>query len=138
DDDWWRIKRHLGLRRLRRRGPRWMEALGGLRQPAVGRRFDFKTPVARQATSARVVMSDVWRGIEVAAAIDPGLNLPALAKTPLALYDRVGCVDAVNDDGHARPTRNHDIEAAAGKSGQRRFDQNRECYANAHRSGAPI
>ena len=72
-------------------------------------------------------MSDVWRGIEVAAAIDPGLNLLALAKTPLALNDRVGCVDAVNDDGHARPTRNHDIEAAAGKSGQRRSNQDCEC-----------
>jgi hypothetical protein len=75
DDNRWRIKRYLGLHRLRGglRGPGLMIALGGLRQPAVGRRFDFKSPVARLTTGARIVVTDVRRGINVAAAIDRGL-----------------------------------------------------------------
>src|SRR6266404_2352459 len=109
-----------------------METLGATRQPAVGRRFDFETPVAWHATCARIVMTDVGSEIDVAAAINRGLHLLTPAETPFAFDHGIGCVDAVNDDGHAGAARNHDVEAAAGKGRPRRCDQNRQCQASAH------
>ena len=44
-----------------------------------------------------------------------GCDLVALAETPLTLDHRIGCIDAVDDDGHAGAAGNYDIEAAAGK-----------------------
>jgi hypothetical protein len=93
-----------------------MKALGGRRQLAVGRRFDFKTSVTRQVTGAWIITADPRDGIDIAAAINLGLHLLTLAKTPLAFDDGIGRVDAVDDDGQAGPTRDHDIEAAAGES----------------------
>src|SRR5260370_27899100 len=99
-----------------------MIALSGLRQPAVGRRLDFEAPVARQMTCTRIVMTDVRREIDIAAAIDRGLHLLALAQTPFAFDDGVRSVDAINDDGHARAAGPYDVEAAAGESRPRRSD----------------
>jgi hypothetical protein len=134
DDNRWRIKRYLGLHRLRGRlrGPGLMIALGGLRQPAVGRRFDFKPPVARLTTGARIVMTDVRRGIDVAAAIDRGLHMHALAEAPVAFDDGIGCIDAVNDDGYAGAARNHDDGSAVGQGRPRRSDQNCQCQPSTH------
>jgi hypothetical protein len=67
-------------------------------------------------------MTDVRREIDIAAAIDRGLHLLALAETPFAFDDGVGSVDAVNDDGHAGAAGNYDVEAAAGESRPRRSD----------------
>src|ERR1700730_5850672 len=115
-----------------------MVALRGLRRPAVGRRLDFETPVARQTTGARIVMTDVRRKIDIPAAIDRGLHLLALAETPFAFDDGVGCVDAVNDDGHAGAAGYYDIEAAPGHARPRRSDQKCQCQASAHGFGLPI
>ena len=41
----------------------------------------------------------------------------ALAKAPIAFDHRIGCIDAVDDDGHARPARNDDIEASPAQAG---------------------
>src|ERR1700692_2221207 len=109
-----------------------MPALRGPRQPAVGRRLDFETPVAGHLTSARIVMTDVRPDINVAAAIDRGLDMDALGETPVAFDHRVGCVDAIDDDGHARPAWNHDIEAVASRSRPRRSDQNGQRQPSAH------
>src|ERR1700687_1200226 len=106
-----------------------MVARGGA---AAGRRFDFETPVARRMTGARIVMTDVGHEIDVAAAIDRGLHLLALAETPFAFDHGVGCVDAVNDDGHAGAAGHYDIETAAGKGRGRRSDHNCQCHPGAH------
>ena len=60
-------------------------------------------------------MTDLGAGIDVAAAINRGLHLLTPAKAPFAFDHSIGCVDAVNDDGHVGAARNHDVEAAAGK-----------------------
>src|SRR5471032_1055595 len=105
-----------------------MIALGGLRQPAVGRRLDFETAVARHVTGTRIIMADARLDIGDAAAIDRGLYMHALAKTPVAFNDGIGCVDAVNDDGHPGAAWNHDDgTAGAGEGAQRGSDQNDGC-----------
>ena len=58
-----------------------MIALRGLRQLAVGGRFDFETSVARLMTGARIVMADVRGDIDGAATIDRRLHMDALAET---------------------------------------------------------
>ena len=73
-------------------------------------------------------MTDIGHGIDVAAAIDRWLHLHALAEAPFAFDHGIGCIDAVNDDGHAGAAGNHDLEtAAAGKSRGRRSDQKCQC-----------
>src|ERR1700682_5218066 len=104
-----------------------MVALRGLRPPGVGRRLDFETPGTRAQTGPPRVTTDGRRKIDIPPAIDRGLHLLALAETPFAFDDGVGCVDAVNDDGHAGAAGNYDIEAAAGQSLPRRSDQNCQC-----------
>src|SRR5450756_1014984 len=79
-----------------------MIALGGLRQLAVGWRLHFETPIAGQMARTRVIVTDGRHGIDVAAAIDRGHHMHALGKAPIALDDRIRCVDAVDDDGDAR------------------------------------
>ena len=80
-------------------------------------------------------MTDVRLGIDVAAAIDRRLHMHALAEAPVAFDHRIGCIDAVDDDGHAGAAGNHDDgTAAAGQSRQRRSDQNGQCQADAHHS----
>src|SRR4051812_33348641 len=81
---------------------------------------------------ARIIMADVWNRIDVAATIDGRLHMRALAETPVALDHRIGCIEAVNDDGYADTARNHDFKAAAGKSRRRRRHQDCQCHANAH------
>ena len=58
-------------------------------------------------------MTDMRLGIDVAAAIDGRLDMDALAKTPVAFDHRVGCIDAVDDDGHAGAAGNHDVGTVA-------------------------
>ena len=93
-----------------------MIALRRLRQPPVGGRFDLQPAVARPMTGARIVVSDIGKRIDKTAAIDGRGDMTALGKSPIALDHRIGCVDAVNDDGHAGAAGNDDVEAAAGKS----------------------
>ena len=81
-------------------------------------------------------MTDIRNRIDVAAAVNGRLDLVALAQPPLALDHRIGCVDAVNDDGYADAARNHDIEATAGKGGRIRRDEKCQCHADAHRLGS--
>src|ERR1700751_1408103 len=109
-----------------------MPALRGLRQPAVGRRLDFETPVAGHLTCAWIVVTDVRHDIDVAPARDRGLDMDALGETPAALDHRVGCIDAIDNNGHARPAWNHDIEAVASRSRPRRSDQNGQRQPSAH------
>src|SRR5258705_10625256 len=115
-----------------------MEVWRAKRQLAVGRRFDFKTAVARHTTGARIVMTDLGAEIDVAAAVDRGLHLLTPAETPFAFDHRIGGVDAVNDDGHVGAARNHDVEAAASEGRWRRSDQNREGQASAHGFVLPV
>ena len=61
-------------------------------------------------------MSDIRHRIDIAAAIDRGLHMHALAETPIALDHRIGCIDAIDDDGNAGPAGHHDRKAAAGQS----------------------
>src|SRR5665213_3067293 len=99
-----------------------MKTLRRLPQDTAGWRFDFKPPVARQMTGARIIMADLRLGIERAAAINGRLHVDAAAETPVAFDHRIGDVDAVDDDGHAGAARNHEIESLAGDSRQRRSD----------------
>src|SRR5690242_4073270 len=91
------IERYLRGLRDRLRRPGLIKALRRPRQPAVGRRLDFETAVARLMTGARIVMSDVRREIDVAAAIDRGLHMHVLGEAPVAFDDGIRCIDAVND-----------------------------------------
>src|SRR5476649_2612022 len=110
-----------------------MIALRGLRQPAVGRRFDFKTPIARYMTGTRIIMSDARLEIDEAAAKDRGLHMLSLVETPIAFDDGIGCIDAVDNDGHAGAAWNHDDGTiAAGEGRQRRSGQNDDCKSGTH------
>src|SRR5262245_40298762 len=82
-----------------------------------------------------IVAADIGSGVDVAATIDGGLHLLALAETPLSLDHRIGCIDAVDHDGHAGPAWNNDVETAraAGKGRRCHRDQNCQCYACPHR-----
>src|SRR5258708_37665374 len=99
-----------------------MIALRGLRQLAVGRRLDFEAPVARRVTGRRIEMTDMQIGIDRAATINGGLPMHALAETPVAFDHGIGCVDAVNDDGHTGPAGNDDDRTAVGHAGPARTD----------------
>ena len=68
----------------------------------------------------------------IAAAVDGRLHLPVLAKTPFAFDHRIGCIDAVNDDGHVDAAGNDDVKTAAGESRRRHRHQDCQCHANAH------
>src|SRR4249919_1800344 len=106
-----------------------MVALGGSRLAGW---LDFQTPITRIATETRIVVTD-RRLEDRPATVDGGLHMDTLAEAPVALDNRVGCVDAINDDGHPRAARNHDVRAiAAGKGGPGRPDQNRQCKCCAH------
>jgi hypothetical protein len=83
-------------------------------------------------------MTDIGHGIDIAAAIDLGLHLHALAETPIAFDDGVGCIDAVNDHGHPDAAGNHDIETTGGKSRGRRSDQKSQCDCSAHGCGSQL
>ena len=113
-----------------------MIALGRLRQFAVRRRLDFHPPVSGQAAGTRIVMTNMRHRIDIAATVDGRLDMGALAQPPIALDHRIGCVDAVNDDGYAGTAWNHDLEAAAGKGGRCRRDEKCQCDADAHRLGS--
>src|SRR4029077_9821324 len=77
-----RILRNLDLRsRLRRPGA--VVALGLLRQFAIGGRFDFETAVARQMTGAWIVVADIRHRIDIAAAVDRGLDMRPPQETPV-------------------------------------------------------
>src|ERR1700682_468771 len=129
-----RIDGHIGLRRQWRglSRPGLIIALGRLRQPAARRRFDLKTPVTRQMARARVIVTDMRNLIDIAATIDGRLHLPVFAKAPFAFDHRIGCIDAVNDDGHAGAAGNDDVKTAAGESSRRHRHQDCQCHANAH------
>jgi len=45
-------------------------------------------------------MTDIRHGLDGMTAIHRGLNVQALAETPVALDDGVGGIDAIDDDGH--------------------------------------
>ena len=63
----------------------------------------------------------------------------ALAETPVALDDGIGCVDAVNDDGHAGAAGNHDDGAVLpAKAVDGRSDQYCQCHCRAHDCGFQI
>jgi len=83
-------------------------------------------------------MTDLGGEIEVAAAINSRLHLLTPAEAPFAFDHSIGCVDAVNDDGHVGAAGNHDVEAAAGKGRQRRSDPNRQGQASAHGFQLPV
>ena len=63
---------------------------------------------------------------------DDGSGMVAPFKAPIAFDHRIGCVDAIDDDGHARLARDHDRKAAAGQSRRRHRRQKCQCYACAH------
>ncbi|CCD94231.1 hypothetical protein BRAO375_3380002 [Bradyrhizobium sp. ORS 375] len=77
-------------------------------------------------------MTDIGLGLDRTAAIDGGLHIIAPAKAGLAYDDGVGGVDAVDDDGHAGPLRDDDLEAFAGERGGCRPDQYRESCCTTH------
>src|SRR3954471_18351008 len=104
-----------------------MIALGGLRQRAVGGRFDFQPSVARLMPGAWIVVTDMWRGIHIAAAINRRGYMPALGKAPVAFDNCVGRVDAVNDNGYAEAPGNDEHRTAIGPGRGCRSDQNGQC-----------
>ena len=79
DDHRRRIGRDLELRRRLRR-PGFVITLRRMRQPAIGRRFDFETTIAGHMARARIIMTDMRHRVDIAPAINGGLHLHILAK----------------------------------------------------------
>src|SRR3978361_441622 len=110
-----------------------MIAVGGLRHPAVSQRVDLDASVARPVTRTRIIMPGARFQIGETAAIDGGLHMHVAAEPPVTFDDRIGSVDAVNDDGHPGTTWDHDDRPALGLSCQRRSDQKHGCESRAQR-----
>src|SRR4051812_30979160 len=115
-----------------------MKALGRLRQFAVGGWPDLGSSVARRLTEGWIIMADVWDRADTTSAIYRGLDMDILAQPEIAFDDRVGGIDAVDDDGNARPARDDAIEAAPGKSRGCRAGQKGQCDHTAHRNPASL
>src|SRR5579859_1439545 len=109
-----------------------MKTLGGARL-AFRRRLDFQPPIAGQMTCARIVVANIRRRLDQAAAVNRWLHVDALAEAPIAFDDGIGCIDAVDDDGHTGAAWNHDVRTvAAGRGARNRCDQNRQCKYGTH------
>ena len=80
-------------------------------------------------------MTDVRDGIVSVAAKDGGGRVPALAEAPIALDDRIRCVDAVNDDGNSGTTGNDQDGPALGHRRGGGSDQNGQYQASTHCCG---
>src|SRR6185437_6680958 len=104
-----------------------MIAFRRLRQDAVQRRFDFEAPIARAPAGTGVIMANMRIGIDIAAAVDGGLDMLALGEAPIAFDDGIGSIDTVDDDGDARTTGNHDIETVTGQG--RRCGPDQKCQS---------
>src|ERR1700761_2346650 len=100
-----------------------METRRGLR--LVGA-LDFKPAIAGQMTLARIIVADRRHRLDRTATIDRRLDVDALVETPVAFDDRVGSIDAVDDDrdAGAAGNRNH-RPVAFGAGGTRR--SNHDC-----------
>src|SRR6267378_1926869 len=109
-----------------------MIALRRLRQLAVGGRFDFEATIARQVPAARIIMADIRQGIDVAPAIESRRYMRVLAEAPIALDDRIGGVDAVDDDGNPGAAGNDQNWRGVGPSRSGRSDQNGQCQPSTH------
>src|ERR1700761_8884199 len=101
-----------------------MKTLGRFRQRAVRRRLDLEPAIAGLVTEARIIVADIGLDVDVAAAIDRRLAVIAAAEAELALDYRIGCIDAVDDDGHAGTAGNHNVKTLAGQARRRRSDRN--------------
>src|SRR5215213_1661536 len=97
-----------------------MIALSRLRQHPTCRWFDFHSPVAWLVAGARIIVTDIRGGIDVAAAVNSGRHMHSSGKAPVSFDHSVGNVDAVNDDGYAGAAGNDQDRSAAVGQGQGR------------------